>query len=420
MNIESIKRKLLVKYPLFGSVVAHSNFIEESSIKTAATDGKDIYYNLKFAESITEEEQIFLFAHEVCHIAFNHIPRSKGKKKKIWNKATDAVINAFLHQDGLPMIQGVIDIPEAIYYDAEEMYQKLLKDEKEQTENKQDDTSKNQDVGHDSHSMWDKAIEKIHNEKSQDKQSDENEVGKYNNEIKKITELGEKRAFQKNRSERKKQLEELRNALASQSHGHGNHTDGSRRYVNDVGVSKPLIDWRRVLKETVKYDVDWSYQNASIEDGVVTPYLEEIPCPETEILLDTSGSIDEKLLRNFLRECKHILQSSKVKVGCFDTKFYGFTEVRNVTDIDQLIFHGSGGTDFEVAVNAFSKRVENKIIFTDGYASMPKTSLDAIWVVFGEKINPLGGKVIYIDEEQLEKLYYYQINHEISGSLSRR
>ena len=159
-----------------------------------------------------------------------------------------------------------------------------------------------------------------------------------------------------------------------------------------------------MLKETVKYDVDWSYQNASIEDGVVTPHLEEIPCPETEIpcpeteiLLDTSGSIDEKLLRNFLRECKHILQSSKVKVGCFDTKFYGFTEVRNVTDIDQLIFHGDGGTDFDAAVNAFSKRVENKIIFTDGYASMPKNSLDAIWVVFGEKINPLGGKVIYID-----------------------
>ena len=39
---------------------------------------------------------------------------------------------------------------------------------------------------------------------------------------------------------------------------------------------------------------------------------------------------------------------------------------------------------------------------------------------FGEKINPLGGKVIYIDEEQLEKLYYCQTNHEISGSLSRR
>lgn len=33
---------------------------------------------------------------------------------------------------------------------------------------------------------------------------------------------------------------------------------------------------------------------------------------------------------------------------------------------------------------------------------MPKTSIDAIWVVYGDrKINPLGGKVIYIDRKKL-------------------
>ena len=54
---------------------------------------------------------------------------------------------------------------------------------------------------------------------------------------------------------------------------------------------------------------------------------------ETEIVLDTSGSIDDKLLRNFLRECKNILNFYKIKVGCFDTKFYGFTEIKNMKDI---------------------------------------------------------------------------------------
>ena len=106
---------------------------------------------------------------------------------------------------------------------------------------------------------------------------------------------------------------------------------GKRRNITDIGTSEPLIDWRRLLKEAVKYDIDWSYQNAGIENGVVTAYLEEIPRPETEIVLDTSGSIDETLLRNFLRECKNILQTSKVKVGCFDTQFYGFTEIKDVS-----------------------------------------------------------------------------------------
>ena len=137
--------------------------------------------------------------------------------------------------------------------------------------------------------------------------------------------------------------------------------------------------------------------------------------PETEIVLDTSGSIDEVLLKNFLRECKNILQHTKLKVGCFDTEFYGFTEIKDISDIDNLPFYGGGGTNFDVAVNAFSRRVENKIIFTDGIARMPSTPTDAIWIVFGGiKINPVGGKVIYIDGEQLKRLYNYQISNEIS------
>ena len=128
-------------------------------------------------------------------------------------------------------------------------------------------------------------------------------------------------------------------------------------------------------------------------------------CPLTEILLDTSGSISETLLKNFLRECKNILITSKVKAGCFDTKFYGFYPIRNLNDIDNMPFKGGGGTDFDVAVNAFSKRVENKIIFTDGCAPLPKKYLDAIWVVFGrDEFHPKGGKVIYINEEELKRL----------------
>ena len=537
MNIESIKRRLLVKYPFFGSVVANSNFIAESSVGTAGTDGKNIYYNPNFIESINDNQQTFIFAHEICHIAFDHIFRSEGKDKELWNIATDSVVNAFLKQDGLPIVEGGVDILEAINYDAEEMYKKLLEEKQqnsgqgnnnknndsenqneqqnqtgqgssnskgessdnqnenqnEQSQGQKNDSdqqnsrnnnnnqnnqnSKNEqnnsesssnseqseedekenetrDVGHDTHSMWDKAIEKKYQEeqsqsdlgKSNDKDEDTQNLldklskifdkkkerqekqqhpderqnkekeKKKNEEIKKLTELGEKKAFKQNKIERKKQLEELRKALASQSHGHGSVTNSERRNITDIGTSEPLIDWRRLLKEAVKYDIDWSYQNAGIEDGVVTAYLEEMPRPETEIVLDTSGSIDETLLRNFLRECKNILQTSKVKVGCFDTKFYGFTEIKDVSDIDNLPFYGGGGTNFDVAVNAFTKRVENKIIFTDGDANMPSTPIDAIWIVFGGiKINPVGGKVIHIDDEHLERLYNYQMTNEIKG-----
>lgn len=472
-DIAALKRKMLVKYPFFGSVVASVDYKENKDIPTAGTDGETIYYNPKYLESLSVEEQTFIFAHEVCHIAFNHILRSEGKDPELWNIATDGVINQFLKRDGLKMALGGVDMAEAINYDAEQLYDKLLQEKQQrqqqngqgnnqseqgnqqqsqqqnssnsgnsQEQDKQsqeqsggdsgkdlqeEDKSK-QDVGHDTHSMWEQAVKK---HKEQQEKSDKKEslldklLGKdakekEKNELEKKQEelesMGEKDAFKKNLEDKKKQLEELKEAISKQASQAGTSTNRDVRIVNDIGTAKPIVDWRYVLREAIKYDVDWSYKNATLEDGVVNANLEEQPMPETEIVLDTSGSINEVLLKNFLRECKNILQHTKLKVGCFDTEFYGFHEIRTEEDIENMRFEGGGGTDFDVAVDAFSRRVENKIIFTDGEASMPDMPLDAIWIVFGGKrINPKGGKVIHITPEQLDRLYSYEMNIESKG-----
>lgn len=489
-DIAALKRKMLVKYPFFGSVVASVDYKENKDIPTAGTDGETIYYNPEYLEGLSVEEQTFIFAHEVCHIAFNHILRSEGKNPELWNIATDGVINQFLKRDGLKMAPGGVDMAEAINYDAEQLYEKLLQEKQqrqqqsgqgnsqqnqqgnqqqssggsqggnnqqqpqsqqgnsgsgssqeqkkqsqeqsggESGEDSQKEDKSKQDVGHDTHSMWEQAVKKHkeQQEKTDKKESlldkllgkDKDKKGKEKTELEKKQEelesIGEKNAFKKNLEDKKKQLEELKEAISKQAAQAGTSTNRDIRTVNDIGTAKPLIDWRYVLREAIKYDVDWSYKNATLEDGVVSANLEEQPMPETEIVLDTSGSINEVLLKNFLRECKNILQHTKLKVGCFDTEFYGFHEIRTEEDIEKMRFEGGGGTDFDVAVGAFSRRVENKIIFTDGEASMPDMPLDAIWIVFGgEKINPKGGKVIHIDNEQLERLYNYQMTNEVKG-----
>ena len=429
-DIAALKRKMLVKYPFFGSVVASVGYKENKDIQTVGTDGETIYYNPEYLEGLSVEEQTFIFAHEVCHIAFNHILRSEGKNPELWNIATDGVINQFLKRDGLKMAPGVVDMVEAINYDTEQLYEKLLSLIQEQSggesgEDSQKEDKSKQDVGHDTHSMWEQAVKK--HKKQQEKTDKKKSLldkllgkDKEKTELEKKQEelesMGEKDAFKKNLEDKKKQLEELKEAISKQASQAGTSTNRDIRTVNDIGTAKPLIDWRYVLREAIKYDVDWSYKNATLEDGVVSANLEEQPMPETEIVLDTSGSINEVLLKNFLRECKNILQHTKLKVGCFDTEFYGFHEIRTEEDIEKMRFEGGGGTNFDVAVGAFSRRVENKIIFTDGEASMPDMPLDAIWIVFGgEKINPKGGKVIYIDNEQLERLYNYQMTNETKG-----
>ena len=463
-DITALKRKMLVKYPFFGSVVANVDYKEDKEIPTAGTDGETIYYNPEFLERLSVEEQTFIFAHEVCHIAFNHILRSDGKDQRLWSIATDGVINQFLKNDGLKMAPDGVDMAEAIDYDAEQLYEKLLKekqqngqDDSQQTQqgnqqqsssgnqggnnhqqsqsqeqsggesgkNSQKEDKSKQDVGHDTHSMWEQTVKK-HKEQQEKNNKKESLLDKLLGKDKEKTELekkqeelesmGEKESFRKNLEDKKRKLEELKVEIAKQASQVGNTSNGDIRTVSDIGIAKPLIDWRYVLRETTKYDVDWSYRNATLENGVVTANLEEQPISETEIVLDTSGSIDEVLLRNFLRECKNILQHSRLKVGCFDTKFYGFHDIRTEKDIENMQFEGGGGTDFDVAVSAFSRRVENKIIFTDGWALMPSTPIDAIWVVFGGRaINPAGGKVIHIDERQLERLCNYQQINEHKG-----
>lgn len=418
MNIDRLISKLLVKYPSFGSITANCKYVADDSIKTAATDGEKIYYSPIFMQSLSEEEQLFVLAHEISHIAFNHVYRLEEKDEKTWNIATDAVINISLADDGLPLPKGAVFIEKAADYDAESLYNMLINNKVSDLQNNNNGNSNSNqsnskdykyDVGHDTHAMWKKALDKKKNNEGnniKDKESKNNRTDddKSNVENDKLN-INEKEVFDRNKEIRDKNLEELRKSLVSKSHGYGRTTNSNQRIISDIGVSKPFLDWRRVLVDNINNDVDWSYQNAVIEDGVLTPCLEKMPYSETEIILDTSGSVNDSLLRNFLHECKNILQTSKLKVGCFDTKFYGFTEIRNASDIDNLVLTGGWGTDFNVLVNAFSKRANNKIIFTDGDAPMPSEPLDAIWIVFGDKkINPLSGRVIYIDEEQLKRL----------------
>jgi len=463
VDIDSVKRKLLIKYPSFGSIIANLEFQESKEVASARTDGKVVLYNPEFVNGLTDKEMIFLFIHEICHVAFEHISRSEGKDKRLWNIATDSVINALLKRDGLQMIDGVVDIPKAVNYDAEEMYNKLLKEQQssqdnqerqnsqdnqegqssegsQEGQNSQDNQDKQSsqgsqeqqgsqgneeqqaDVGHDTHSLWEKAIEERKKERENKKTRKSN---KKKDDIEQLTEefvqKGEKEIFKQNKIEKRKQLQELSRELAKQSsHEAGTGIQRQGKKLDNIGIATPLIDWRKLLRQAVKFDEEWTRKNARMRNGYFRHRVEEISIPETEILLDTSGSVSETLLRNFLRECKNILANSKVKVGCFNTEFHGFIELRRVEDIDNMEFPIGGGTDFNAAVEAFSRRVPNKIIFTDGEASMPeKTVKNVIWVVFGnEKINPKGGKVININGEQLERLYRF-MQDDKSEDMSR-
>ena len=447
--IYNVKRKMLAKYPRFGSEIAVANIEFKDNLKyhTAATDGKNIYVDPNYFASLSENDRLFTIAHEIMHIKFMHMFRLKDKSgvkrdPELWNIATDAIINANLERDGFTIKEGYVNMPEALDYSAEEFYQKLLQEKEkkeqeqedeqnsnnensEQTENQESDNNKSQG---DDHSLWEEAFKVQQNsgkkgqrqdkntQKQAQKQTQEQDQEQEEEQI--DTDFDERGEFEDNRKEKREKFKSRREKTEKDIR----NTDKGTIELGDIGKSKEEIDWKLLIrKEIEKSETIWS-QRRSIAENNYAYRLEENDIEddaETEVMIDVSGSVDLELVKSFLRQLKPLLQQSKLRVGCFNEQFWGMVDIKNVREIDNFTIprgargHSAWTEDWDLAVRSFTKKREiNKIVFTDGYpcpGTMPKEDLkreNIIWLVYGNKdFKPCCGKVINITEKQLEQLH---------------
>lgn len=440
------KRLLLARYPNFGEELANANIEYKTNLKyhTAATDGKDIFFDPGYLASLSDDDKIFLIAHELMHIKFRHMFRlsRNGKRKddELWNYVTDAIINANLRRDGFKVKAGYVDVYEALKYSAEELYDMLAK-EKEQKNNKDSDKSNADNNGKnktdddsnqsdkfdyenyngDDHSLWQEAYEK--NQKQQEESNDnDSKSSELPNKSIDYSSIDEKNEFQENREERKKIAKEsFQKAKEDMQIKVSNDTLSNKINFGNVGEDNDTIPWEILLrKEIEKSESIWSNRR-SIAENNYAYRLEENELEEdaeTEVMIDVSGSVELDMVKAFLRTLKPLLKQSKLKVGCFNEKFWGMVEIKSNKDIDNFSIpedaRGSAAwtEDWDLVVRSFNKKNEiNKIVFTDGIpcpGNMPKDDLkgiNVIWLVYGnETFKPCCGKVIKINENQLKKL----------------
>ena len=182
--IYDTKRKMLAKYPRFGSeiAVASIEFKDNLPYHTAATDGKNIYVDPNYFASLSENDRLFTIAHEIMHIKFMHMYRLKdenGVKRdlKLWNIATDAIINANLERDGFRVKEGYVNMPEALNYSAEEFYQKLLqeKERREQEQNNNQNCNQEQGDGQEQDNQQESKQSEEQNNQRENRQNQEQE-----------------------------------------------------------------------------------------------------------------------------------------------------------------------------------------------------------------------------------------------------
>ena len=321
-------------FPQWSGWIARLEMKDAACEMATDNDGRNVLYNSRLMNYYTEEVQRFYIAQQILHLRLNHHDRGRGRDRLAWRQATDAVVNRMLRDEGFPLPMDAVILADDTDRSAEEYYDIILA-----------------------------GLREIR---------DQNPMSEVN-------------------------PDDPRNRPRPQHKPKaGKNSEGAAREIEDPGLADAVHGLSGLLEPSFQLDFDW-FPGDRIRDGMLPYQFRPYPVAYAEILLDTSASVDTDLLRAFVKGVKALMQEDAViRVGCFDTRFYGFHEIRTGADIDALELRGAGGTNFTVAVNAFTGDAENRIIFTDGYAEMPEQRCDAIWVVYGTSpIHPKGGRVIY-------------------------
>jgi predicted metal-dependent peptidase len=316
---------LLLKAPFFGNLATRMKLINADDwCSTAATDGRNFYYCTDFIMKLPPKQVEFLVGHEVLHVVYDHMGRRVDRDPKISNIAADYCVNSDLIDQKVGERINVVPMlyePKYRGVAYEDVYDDLMKNVKQVT--------LDQLAG----MLLDEHL---------DGEGDGDE--KEGNGRPKLTQ-----------AERDAIKDEIREAVlnAAQAAGAGNLPAGVRRMIKDL--TEPVIDWRSLLEQqiqsTVKSDFTWMKPSRrGWHMDAVMPGMKPGTQIDVFIGMDTSGSISERDIKDFLSEIKGIMESYdeyKIHVVTWDTEVYNhqtFTS-DNLEDIESYEPQGGGGTD---------------------------------------------------------------------------
>lgn len=437
--------------PFFSSCIMQID-ISESNCKTMATDGKKIIYNKAFVESITDTELMGVLVHEVWHVLLLHHTRSGGRDKELWNVAADLAINPICIEQNLVLPKGALfagkepfaSLPLGLT--AEEYY-KLLQDPKngipqkpvdinvgsapsqnkneKEEEDKEDpeDEDTQEDEGSESDSDWEQEDESSESDSdSQYEESDEDSdddlepkelieqpvilVGNESSSIYICPQtFGEVFYPGKSTQEEIKESEtavELMKEMAMQTASmRGTVPASLTRLIKD---KKSKIDWRSLLQDYLlrfsKSETVWTKPDKRFYPEYHLPSLGGKEMGGVVFLIDTSGSIDHKLLNAFASEVNDFRsQHKKQTTVLWHDTVVNKTELLEPDDVWTPKAVGGGGTSHVDAINkALDSDPDLIVSLTDCYSEYPNDpGVDVLFLRYGKGSPPAWG--ITIDME---------------------
>lgn len=101
MLISSAKAKLLVEYPLFGTIASRLKLILNDDIQAFKSDGITLEYNSDFLQELSMDEMLFVLANGAMHVSLAHESRKQNRSAWLWQLSTDYAINDMLVENGM-------------------------------------------------------------------------------------------------------------------------------------------------------------------------------------------------------------------------------------------------------------------------------------------------------------------------------
>lgn len=397
LPLQKARYKLAKERPYLSSALWAIVPIEKPGLGTMAVDQWwRLYYDPTVITEWSMEELAGVLYHEILHLLRDHPTRMKAFPPQAGNLAADAEINDDLREERVPLPGSPI-YPETLGMDpgklAEEYAAALSQQQNNTSKSSKGEPEEGEEPDEQSGSSSSPNGSSVWSSGSTGHQAP--------------WELGEPDESNPGVSKAEAEIICRRVAQDIKSHGRGKVPAHLDRWATEK--LQPKVDWRRVLASSIRRAIgevtgmaDYSYRKPSrrqsIYDKIIVPSLRR-PKFKVAIIVDTSGSIYDRMLSQALAEIKQIIKNvgAEVTVLSVDARVH---TIQQVFDPKKIKLVGGGGTDMRVGIE---KAIELKpnviIILTDGLTPWPNKSpkVPVIIGLFDDVSTPDWAKTIKIE-----------------------
>ena len=386
-SLSKISKELMLKEPYYGFFLIMLNKVWRKDLPTAGVSKNGINFQLaineEFWTGLSEMHQMGLLKHELLHIAFGHLTSFKSfKNHRLANIAMDMEINQYIDKDWLP--KGGIDIDDYEDLDLERKagcryyYDKLNQFQEEKDKN---GSCGNEDM--------DKLLDQVANGEGPDHST----WGEFEDLSEAEQKLIEKQ-LQKVLADAKEQTVKKRGNVPGEIEG----------VIIVEEIVPPKFDWRGYIRRFTGVSTKVftkkirRKENRRYEEN---PGLKIKMRQHMLLAIDTSGSVSNTELQEFMGEIHHIYKAGvDVTIMQCDTSIRSIEAYKGKNEINVV---GRGGTEFDPVLdyyNANQKKYTSLVYFTDGecYTSViPKGNV--LWVLSERSSmnDSLPGRVIKLE-----------------------